>query len=128
MCVALEEKNALLRGQLDLLEGKVKVLQVAMGAAPAPAQPVRAKRKKVEPPPPEPGTSWPMVLGAGTGILALIAGLVLFLRRKKSVKPVAPPKVGLGMRLKARLGRKPAPGKPVEPTLDEAAHDLSTQL
>lgn len=127
-CVALDAKNAMLSEQLGELEGKVKLLQVAAGAAPAvPRQQVHKLKKKKPEPPPEEGWPWPLV-GAGAGVLALLAGLVFALRARRAVRRREGPRVGLGARLKARLGRKPAPAATVEPTLDERAHDSSTQV
>lgn len=129
-CVVLGAKNALLREQLGNLEDKVRLLQVAAGAAPAPAaQAVKVhkpKKKKPEPPP-EPGTPW-LLVGAGAGALALLAGLVLVLRRRKAARRKDSPRVGLGARLKARLQRKAAPVAAVEPTLERGAHESSTQV
>jgi pilus assembly protein FimV len=132
-CVVLGAKNAMLREQLGQLEDKVRVLQVAVGASPAAVmEPVKAhkpKKKKPEPPP-EAGTSWALVGGAAAGVLALLGGLVVFLRRRKATGKVAEPRAGLGARLKARLQRKPAPAASasgVEPTLDERAQEMSTQ-
>lgn len=128
-CVMLGAKNAMLREQLGELEDKVKLLQVAAGAAPAPRmqQPQVHKPKKKKPePPPERGAPW-VLAGACAGVLALLAGLVLALRGRKAAKREEGPRVGLGARLKARLGRKPAPAGAVEPTLEEHAHDSSTQ-
>lgn len=132
-CVVLGAKNAMLREQLGQLEDKVRVLQVAAGAAPASNQPPlapqqqvhRLKKKKPEPPPEE-GSPW-LLAGASAGALALLAGLVFALRARRAAKRGEGPRVGLGARLKARLGRKPLPASTVEPTLDEAAHNSSTQ-
>lgn len=129
-CVMLGAKNAMLREQLGELEDKVKLLQVAAGAAPVPRtqQPQVHKPKKKKPePPPEQGAPW-LLAGAGAGVLALLAGLVFVLRRRKAAQRGEGPRVGLGARLKARLGRKSAPAGAVEPTLDERAHDSSTQV
>lgn len=132
-CVVLGAKNAMLREQLGQLEDKVRVLQVAAGAAPASNQPPlapqqqvhRLKKKKPEPPPEE-GAPW-LLVALGAGALALLAGLVFALRARRAAKRGEGPRVGLGARLKARLGRKPLPASTVEPTLDEAAHNSSTQ-
>lgn len=129
-CVVLGAKNAMLRDQLGQLEDKVRLLQVAAGAAPAPVvQTVKVhkpKKKKPEPPP-EPGTPW-LLVGAGAGVLALLAGLVFVLRRRRAAQRKDSPRVGLGARLKARLQRKAAPVAAVEPTLERGAHESSTQV
>lgn len=133
-CVMLGAKNAMLREQLGQLEDKVKLLQVAAGASPASVmQPPMAqqqahkpKKKKPEPPKEE-GASW-LLAGACAGVLALLAGLVFVLRGRKKAKRAEGTRVGLGARLKARLGRKPAPAGTVEPTPAERAHDSSTQV
>lgn len=134
-CVVLGAKNAMLREQLGQLEDKVKLLQVAAGAAPAssmqppaaPQQQVHRLKKKKPEPPKEDGASW-LLVGAGAGVLALLAGLVFVLRARRAAKRGEGPRVGLGARLKARLGRKPLPAATVEPTLDTAAHESSTQV
>lgn len=133
-CVVLGARNALLREQLGQLEDKVRVLQVAAGAAPAspvppavtPKQTHKPKKKKPEPPQ-EDGTPW-LAAGALAGVLALLAALLVVLRRRKGVKRAAAPHAGLGARLKARLGRKPAPAATLEPRLEEGAHNSSTQV
>ncbi|MEW6761157.1 MAG: hypothetical protein AB1437_10055 [Pseudomonadota bacterium] len=133
-CVVLGAKNVMLREQLGQLEDKVKVLQVAMGAPASavvpPVKPYKPKKKKAEPPPPEPGTPWALIGGGVVAVLALLAALLVLRRRKGAARPGrrAEPKVGLLPRLKARFRRKPAPVKAAEPTLDEAAHDSSTQV
>ncbi|WP_051996986.1 hypothetical protein [Massilia sp. LC238] len=132
-CVVLGAKNAMLRDQLGRLEDKVKLLQVAAGAAPAaslqtppaPQQVHRLKKKKPEPPPEE-GSPW-LLAGVGAAVLALLAGLVFVLRARRAAGRAEGPRVGLGARIKARLGRKPLPASTREPTLDEAAHNSSTQ-
>jgi pilus assembly protein FimV len=129
-CVVLGAKNAMLREQLGQLEDKVRVLQVAAGASASsvvrPVKPHKPKKKKAGPPP-EAGTPWLLVGGAAAGVLALLAGLQVVLRRRRAGRRVVAPRVGLGARLKARLGRKAAPVATVEPTLDEAARESSTQ-
>lgn len=134
-CVALGAKNAILREQLGQLEDKVKVLQVAMGAAPAAvvpaAKPYKLKRKKPEPPP-EADTPWLLVGGGIAGVLALLAGVLVAVRRRKVAKRKIPPRhveptVPLGARLKARLGglgKQPKANAPAE----TAAHESSTQV
>jgi pilus assembly protein FimV len=130
-CVVLGAKNAMLREQLGPLEDKVRVLQVAAGASAAsvvqPVKPHKPKRKKAEPPP-EAGTPWLLVGGAAAGVLALLAGLAVVMRRRKTGRRPAEPRVGLGTRLKARLGRKASPAATVEPTLEEDARESSTQV
>lgn len=129
-CAVLDAKNAMLREQLGQLEDKVKLLQVAAGASPAPiVHPVKLhkpKKKKTEPPPEE-GMPW-LLLGAGAGVLALLAGLVLALRRRRAARRAASPAPGLGARLKERFGRQPGPAGAVEPTLEEGTHKSSTQV
>ena len=133
-CVVLGAKNAMLRDQLDQLEDKVKLLQAAAGAAPAsgmqpPLAPQpqvhKVKKKKPEPPPQE-GSPWPLA-GAIAGVLALLAGLGLFLRARRAAKRGEGPRVSLGTRMKARLGRKPETAAMAEPAPDGAAHNSSTQ-
>lgn len=133
-CVVLGAKNAMLREQLGQLEDKVRVLQVAAGAAPAstmqppvaPQQQVHRLKKKKAEPPPEEGSPW-LLAALGAGVLALLAGGVFALRARRAAKRGEGPRVGLGARLKARLGRKPLPASTVEPTLHEATHNSSTQ-
>lgn len=132
-CVMLGAKNAMLRDQLGQLEDKVRVLQVAVGASPAavlpPVKAHKPKKKKPEPAP-ETGPSWALLGGAGIGVLALLAGVFVFLRRRKGKGKIVEPRVGPVMRLKARFARKPAPAAglgAVEPTLGTRAHDMSTQ-
>lgn len=129
-CVVLGARNAMLREQLGQLEDKVKVLQVAMGASPAsvmqPAKLHKPKKKKPEPPPEE-GSPW-LLAGAGAGMLALLAGLVLAVRGRKAAPRPAAPRLSLLARLKARLGRKPAPAATVQPVPEQHAHKSSTQV
>lgn len=132
-CVVLGAKNAMLREQLGQLEDKVKVLQVAMGAPASavlpPVKPYKPKKKKAEPPP-EPETPWALIGGGVAAVLALLAALLVLRRRKGAARPIrrAEPKVGLLARMQARGKRKPAPAKTAEPTLEEDAHDSSTQV
>ncbi|UVW29837.1 FimV family protein [Massilia sp. H6] len=134
-CAVLEAKNAALLGQLDGLEDKVKLLQVAVGAAPTPAAaagPAAApiKPKKNQPAaPPQAATPWLLVASAIAGLLLLIAGAVMLWRRSKKGKGGATarhvePTVPLGARLKARLGGL---GKTAKATPAAAAHNSSTQ-
>jgi len=132
-CAVLGAKNTLLREELGQLEDKVKVLQVAMGASASsvmpPVKPYKPKKKKAEAPAPEPETPWALIAGGVAAVLALVA-TVLVLRKRKGARPArhAEPKVGLATRLKARFKRKPAPAKVAEPTLEEGAHESSTQV
>jgi len=132
-CAVLGAKNVMLREELGQLEDKVKVLQVAMGASASsvmpPVKPYKPKKKKAEPPPPEAETPWGLIGAGVAAVLALLAGLWM-LGRRKGARPVrhAEPKVGLATRLKARFKRKPAPAKVAEPTLEEGAHESSTQV
>jgi pilus assembly protein FimV len=138
----LGAKNAVLREQLGRLEDRVRVLQVAAGAAPAAATPPmagqkqapRPKKKKPEPEPkPEEGAGAPWLLaGAAAGVLALLAGLVFALRRRKAARHAAGAGEGAMARLKARLEaalrRKAAPAAALEPSLGGGAHESSTQV
>ncbi len=130
-CVVLGAKNALLREKLDQIEGKVKLLQAAAGTTPAAINPPKVHKPKIRKAKPEPmpeaGPPW-LLVGAGAGVLALLAGLAVFLRRRKPRQRVAEPRVGLGARLKQRLGRKPTQNATVEPSLEERAHESSTQV
>jgi len=131
-CAVLGARNTVLREQLGQLEDKVKVLQVAMGAPASavvpPVKPYKPKIKKAETPPSEAGTPWGLIGGGIAAVLALAAAVVL-LRRRKKAGPLrrAEPKVGLLTRLRARFRRKPAPVKTAGPSLQEVAHDSSTQ-
>lgn len=132
VCLALDAKNAQLREQIGTLEGKVKVLQVAMGASPAvvagpkPAPAKAAKPRKKRPPEPEDETPWGLI-GAAVGALALLGGAgVMFARRGKK-QARAEPKVGLLARLRQRFAGKREPAAAVEPRLEDEAHESSTQ-
>ena len=135
VCAALDYKNAQLREQIGHLEEKVKVLQVAMGASPAAvAAPKPAKAKPHKPrkkPAPEPvdETPWGWIAGGIAGVLALLGGIVVARRRKKTARPraAAAPTVPLLARLRQRFARKNAQKKATEPVLEEDAHDTSTQ-
>lgn len=130
-CVVLGEKNAMLRAQLGQLEDKVELLRVAAGAAPAMPQQVHRPKKKKPEPPKEEGSSWALA-GVGGAVLALLAGLVFYLRRARAGGRGGAARAGLLARLgalaKTRGGRKPAPAPLAEPGLEARAHDSSTQL
>ena len=145
VCAALDVKNAQLRHQIGELEDKVRVLQVAMGAKPsevsarmphtAPAAPrVHPVRKKAAPQPHE-ESSWGWI-GAAAGallVLAVAIGALLLVRRRRRAPPLRPigePRVPLMDRLRQRFARKratPAAPAAVEPSLEQGAHNLSTQ-
>jgi hypothetical protein len=96
-CIALDAKNAALKDQIGLLENKVKGLQVAMTAVPAPAGvhaglaaparpalPRRVPRKPAQAD--DSGLPW-LVIGAGAGaLLVAAAGAMLAVRRRNETK------------------------------------------
>lgn len=140
VCAALDYKNVQLREQITSLEGKVRVLQVALGASPsavvqdqpaAPAKP-RPSRKR-HAPEPDPGSPWGMIAGAVLTLLALVGGAWFVARRRKQAGRLQPmPRVPLMARLRQRFTRKKTTTAPVEPQLDEPMQDankeMSTQL
>ena len=144
VCAALDYKNAQLREQIGQLEDKVKVLQVALGASPAavgklrPADPNKPHPARRRPAPePEPATPWGWIAGGLVAILALAGGAVMLLRRRKRAGQIQPmPGVPLMARLRQRFARnkadknadKNAAQEPVEPTLEEAEQQMSTQV
>lgn len=133
VCAALDYKNAQLREQIGLLEDKVKVLQVAMGASPAAVsapKPPRAKPRRKPAPEPQDETPWAWI-GAGVGALLALAGGTLALKRRKKApaqRAAAAPKLALLLRLRQRFARKKAAPRTAEPSMEEAAHDTSTQV
>lgn len=137
VCAALDVRNAQLREQIGVLEDKVKVLQVAMGASPSSViKPLssdlpkpRPPRKRHEPEPePNAGTPWGLI-GAGVGaLLALAGGAFVLVRRRKGGTPAAAPTVPLIARLRQRFGRRKATPEPAEPKLDSADQEMSTQV
>ena len=82
-------------------------------------------------PAPEPvdETPWGWIAGGIAGVLALLGGIVVARRRKKTARPraAAAPTVPLLARLRQRFARKNAQKKATEPVLEEDAHDTSTQ-
>jgi pilus assembly protein FimV len=147
VCAALDYKNAQLREQIGALEGKVRVLQVAMGASPSavdrstPVGPVNAAKPHPvrHRPLPEPAapTPWGTIGGAVAAVLALLGGGLLLVQRRKRAGRIQPmPALPLTARLKQRFARKNrvnkaannAENEALEPQLDEAAHETSTQL
>ena len=105
-CVALGKKNAALRHELVRIEEKVKVLQVAAGAAPAhAAEPapkgaprIQRKPKKAAPPEPEVALPWLLIGGGLAAALALAGVAIALLRRRK----------------RSRFGKIPKEHKPVK--------------
>lgn len=136
VCAALDYKNAQLREQIGALEGKVRVLQVALGASPsavahdkpaAPASPRPARKRPA--PDPDTGMPWGWIGGGVLALLALVAGVLLLLRRRKQARQIQPmPRVPLLARLRQRFSRKKTAPAPVEPQLDEPSKEMSTQL
>ena len=74
-------------------------------------------------------TPWGWIAGGIAGVLALLGGIVVARRRKKTARPraAAAPTVPLLARLRQRFARKNAQKKATEPVLEEDAHDTSTQ-
>jgi hypothetical protein len=109
-CVALGKKNAALRHELGRIEEKVKVLQVAAGAAPvaAPAHSaepapkgaprIQRKPKKAAPPEPEVELPW-LLIGSGLAAALALAGVVIALLRGRK---------------RSRFGKIPKEHKPVK--------------
>lgn len=136
VCAALDYKNAQLREQIGQLEDKVKVLQVALGASPAavsqprpadPSKPHPARRRPA--PEPEASTPWGWIAGGVGAVLALAGAAILMVRRRKRAGRIQPmPGVPLMARLRQRFGRKKASQEPVEPKLDDAEQEMSTQV
>ncbi|MEH6436791.1 FimV/HubP-related protein [Massilia sp. DD77] len=135
VCAALDYKNAQLREQIGVLEDKVRVLQVAMGASPAavtaakPAKPKAHKPRKKPQPEPVDETPWAWIGGGIAALLALGGGMLVAKRRKKAA---VEPTVSLAARLRQRFARKKAAREAApeaaEPSLEEVAHDTSTQV
>jgi len=136
VCAALDYKNAQLREQIGQLEDKVRVLQVALGASPAavstprpldPNKPHPARRRPA--PEPEAPTPWGWIAGGLGALLALGGAATLVVRRRKRAGRIQPmPGVPLMTRLRQRFGRKKASQEPVEPKLDDAEQEMSTQV
>lgn len=122
-CAVLDAKNMQLREQIGVLEDKVKLLQVAIGARPIEAsQPKPAAAPKLRPiktaakPQSHDGAPWAGIAGASVALLALAGGLWLLWRRKKA-GPVRMPGSALLPRLRQLLKRKKV-AAPVEPSLE----------
>lgn len=137
VCAALDVKNAQLREQIGMLEDKVRVLQVALGASPsavvqhkvAPRAAPRPSRKRPAPEP-EASTPWGWIVGAVVAVLGLAGGTLFLLRRRKRAAPMIQPmpRASLMARLRQRFARKTKAPAPVEPQLDEPRNEMSTQL
>lgn len=115
-CAAIDYKNGLLSAQIVELEEKVKLLQAAIegkkppAAARPPAKPAVPPPAKPAPPKKSPGTDWLLTGALVGGVLALIGGLVFFLRRRKKGKTAeeaASASAAWYARLLARFKRKP---------------------
>jgi len=138
VCAALDYKNVQLREQIGQLEDKVKVLQVALGASPAavskprPADPNKPHPARRRPAPePEASTPWGWIAGGVGAVLALAGVSILMvarLRRKRGGQLQPMPGVPLMTRLRQRFARKKASQEPVEPKLDAAEQEMSTQV
>jgi hypothetical protein len=136
VCAALDYKNAQLREQIATLEGKVRVLQVALGANPSavvqdkPAAPVNPRPSRKRPAPePEAAMPWGWIVGGVAAVLALAGGALVLVRRRKRTGVIKPmPGVPLMTRLRQRFARKKKAPAPVEPQLDEPKHETSTQV
>ena len=140
VCAALDYKNAQLREQIGQLEDKVRVLQVALGASPAavsapkPVDPNKPHPPRRRPAPePEAATPWGWIAGGLGAVLALGGGVLALLRRRKRAGRIqAMPGVPLMARLRQRFARKKgsknAVQAPVEPKLDTAEQEMSTQI
>lgn len=136
VCAALDYKNAQLREQIGQLEDKVRVLQVALGASPAavskprplnPNKPHPARRRPA--PEPEASTPWGWIAGGVGAVLALAGAAILVVRRRKRAGRIQPmPGAPLMTRLRQRFARKKASPEPVEPKLDDAEQEMSTQV
>ncbi len=136
VCAALDYKNAQLREQIATLEGKVRVLQVALGANPSavvqdkPATPVspRPSRKRALPEP-EATSPWGWIAGGVAAVLVLAGGALFVVRRRKRAGAIEPmPGASLMARLRQRFVRKKKTPAPVEPQLDEPNNETSTQV
>jgi hypothetical protein len=136
VCAALDYKNAQLREQIATLEGKVRVLQVALGANPSavvqdkPVAPVNPRPlRKHALPEPEAASPWGWIAGGVAAVLALAGGALFVVRRRRRAGPIEPmPGIPLMARLRQRFVRKKKAPAPVEPQLDEPNDEMSTQV
>ena len=145
VCAALDGKNAELKKQIGVLEGKVKSLQASLGATPpaapkpipaptptpAPApeaahkptgpKPISAIKplvphKPKTPPEPESDLPWGWIGGAAALLLASGGALQLLRRRKRTVGNVdIPAAPRLIERLRQRIGARRAPAAKAAP-------------
>jgi hypothetical protein len=146
VCAALDYKNAELKEQIGALEGKVKVLQVALGAAPAklaaepaaqsastvPAgpkpinaiKPLVPRKPKAPATEPEAGPPWAWIAGGAALLLLVLSAAMLLRRRRRTVRKVdmpASPRLVERLRERFATRTKPAPAavpEAAEPTLE----------
>jgi len=124
-CVELDHKNVVLREQIVQLEDKVKVLQVAMGGAPAgaaagttqAAQPARPQKARPAPAPvPDEPLPWTWIAAAGAAVL--VAGAALAYRTMRKANKTKEAR-GFIASVKDRLKAASSRGaEPKEPTLE----------
>jgi hypothetical protein len=137
VCAALDGKNAALRAQIGSLEGKVKSLQVALGAPPAPAvqappgpkpisaiKPLVPRKPKAAAPEPEAALPWGWIGGAAALLLALGGAWLLLRRRPRTVRNVdMPAGPRLIDRLRHSLPVRTKPARPAAARAPEASAD-----
>jgi pilus assembly protein FimV len=137
VCAALDGKNAALREQIGSLEGKVKSLQVALKAPPAPAvqappgpkpisaiKPLVPRKLKAAAPEPEAALPWGWIGGAAALLLALGGAWLLLRRRPRTVRNVdIPAGPRLIERLRHSLPVRTKAAKPAAARAPEASAD-----
>jgi hypothetical protein len=127
-CVALDYKSAQLKAQIGQLEDKVRVLQVALGAAPAAVMPAAGPSDPSGPAEPEDGYAagedlpWLWLAIGGGALLAAGGGAAMIARRRrakkaakaKQLRAVLPLQQGFMAGVKKRLipGSRAATPKP----------------
>lgn len=121
VCAALDYKATQLRERIGELEGKVRVLQVALGASPSGAtgrpavapQPHPARKHAQAPAQAQPGAPWGWIAAAGVVLLAAAGAAVVLLRRRRAAAaPLALALAPLLARLRQRLARKKGVAEP----------------